>query len=427
MKLHSLPYPAYKDSNNEWVAQLPEEWMEKRVKDLFRLVTDSAPKDNDFELLSLYTSIGVKPRKDMEQRGNKSVTTEDYWIVKKGDIIVNKLLAWMGAIGLSDYDGVTSPAYDILRRKRKNKREVDERFCTYLFRTEKAQQIFRKYSRGIMDVRLRLYFDKLGAISVPVPAFITQKAIADYLDAKTTQIDRKIDLLEQKAEKYTALKQSLINETVTRGLDKTVPMKDSGVEWIGQVPAHWEVKRLKEVTTVIMGQSPSSSDYTDQGIGYPFLQGNADFGNYSPTPQTWCSAIKKFAKENDVLLSVRAPVGAVNVAAGFYGIGRVLCAVRSKSNHQFWYYFLTTLPAYLNSIATGSTYLAVSIEDVKNTPTLYPPENEQKAIAEYLDTKTAQIDRIIEIIYAEIEKLKELRKTLINDVVTGKIKVTGRP
>jgi len=201
-----------KDSDYEWDQRIPENWQGERVKNIFKLVTDLAPSDNEFELLSLYTSIGVKPRKDMEQRGNKSVTTDGYWMVKKGDIIVNKLLAWMGAIGLSEYDGVTSPAYDILRKSSKG---TDQRFYTYLFRTEKAQAIFKKQSRGIMDVRLRLYFDKFGAISVPFPPPEEQKAIADYLDTKTAQIDQIIQTINTQIGKLKELRKTLINDVVT--------------------------------------------------------------------------------------------------------------------------------------------------------------------------------------------------------------------
>ena len=201
-----------KNSDYEWDQRIPENWQGERVKNIFKLVTDLAPSDNEFELLSLYTSIGVKPRKDMEQRGNKSVTKDGYWMVKKGDIIVNKLLAWMGAIGLSEYDGVTSPAYDILRKSSKG---TDQRFYTYLFRTEKAQAIFKKQSRGIMDVRLRLYFDKFGAISVPFTPPEEQKAIADYLDIKTAQIDQIIQTINTQIERLKELRKTLINDVVT--------------------------------------------------------------------------------------------------------------------------------------------------------------------------------------------------------------------
>ena len=201
-----------KDSEYEWDQEIPKHWQETRVKNIFKLITDLAPNNNNFELLSLYASIGVRPRKDMEQRGNKSVTTDGYWLVKKGDIIVNKLLAWMGSIGLSEYDGVTSPAYDILR---KSNEKTDQRFYTYLFRTEKAQAIFKKQSRGIMDVRLRLYFDKFGAISVPFPPPDEQKAITDYLDTKTAQIDQIIQTINAQIEKLKELRKTLINDVVT--------------------------------------------------------------------------------------------------------------------------------------------------------------------------------------------------------------------
>lgn len=151
-------YPAYKDSGQEWLGKVPEKWELKKVKNVFKLVIENAPKNNDFELLSVYTDIGVKPRKELEERGNKASTTDGYWLVKKGDIIVNKLLAWMGAIGVSNYDGVTSPAYDILRAKIK----IDSNFFHYLFRNAACISELRRHSRGIMDMRLRLYFDKFG-------------------------------------------------------------------------------------------------------------------------------------------------------------------------------------------------------------------------------------------------------------------------
>ena len=201
-----------KDSEGEWFDCVPSDWNEKRVKDLFRLITDVAPDNNDYELLSVYDSIGVRPRKDLEQRGNKASTTDGYWIVKKGDIVVNKLLAWMGSIGLSNYEGVTSPAYDVLR---KLNNDIEERFYGYLFRTGKAQEIFKKSSRGIMDMRLRLYFDKLGAITVPVPPIAEQKSIADYLDTKTAQIERFIQSINTQIEKLKELRKTLINDVVT--------------------------------------------------------------------------------------------------------------------------------------------------------------------------------------------------------------------
>ena len=144
------PNVEMKPSGLEWIGEIPKHWEVINTKYLFRLVTEPAPKNNDYELLSIYTDIGVRPRKELEARGNRATTTDGYWIVKKGDFIVNKLLAWMGAIGLSNYEGVTSPAYDILRKSR----PLNERFYEYVFRCGLYFIEFKKRSRGILEVRL---------------------------------------------------------------------------------------------------------------------------------------------------------------------------------------------------------------------------------------------------------------------------------
>lgn len=200
-----------KDSGVEWLGKIPHHWEVKRVKDLFSLITDIAPNNNDYQLLSIYTSIGVKPRAELEQRGNKAVTTDGYWIVRRGDFIVNKLLAWMGAIALSDYEGVTSPAYDILRKKI----PLIQKYYEYLFRTEAAQAEFKRNSRGIMEMRLRLYFDKFGAISVPVQSLKEQQQIADYLNEKTQKIDAIIAKIDENILALNEFRRTLINDAVT--------------------------------------------------------------------------------------------------------------------------------------------------------------------------------------------------------------------
>jgi len=410
VKLYSEPYENYLVSHNEWIDLIPEKWDEKRVKDIFRLVTNMAPNNNSFELLSLYASIGVRPRKDLEARGNKASSTDGYWIVKKGDIVVNKLLAWMGSIGLSEYDGVTSPAYDILRKLNP---ATDGRYFSYLFRTGKAQQIFKKNSRGIMDMRLRLYFDKFGAITVLLPPFCTQTAIADYLDAKTAQIDRKIDLHSQKGKQYGKLKQSLINETVTRGLDKTVPMKDSGVEWIGEVPAHWEIKRIKDLSTLQSGNTIVSEQIEEAGL-YPVYSGNGLRGYFS-----------KYTNDGDYILIGRqgALCGNINYAYGkFWASEHAVVVYLNRFVSMNWYGEMLRV-MNLNQYSVSAAQPGLALDRIKRLLLPVPPFSEQQSIATYLDKKTAHIDRIIATINTKIDKLKELRKALINDVVTGKIKV----
>ncbi|HCJ4873293.1 restriction endonuclease subunit S [Vibrio parahaemolyticus] len=209
------PDAPMKDSGVEWLGEVPEHWAVLPTKRFFRLVAEPSPKNHDKELLSVYAAIGVAPRKELEQKGNKASNTDGYWLVKKGDIIVNKLLAWMGAVGYSEYNGVTSPAYDILRKTK----DINPKFYHYLFRQEFTQKEFKRWSRGIMEMRLRLYFEELGRIMMPMPPKNEQDAIVDEIESmvsKFSQVEEKSKLqIELLKERKTAL----ISAAVTGKID----------------------------------------------------------------------------------------------------------------------------------------------------------------------------------------------------------------
>lgn len=195
--------------------------------------------------------------------------------------------------------------------------------------------------------------------------------------------------------------------------------KDSRVEWFGQVPHHWEIKRLKYLDKTVMGQSPESDDCNKEGAGIPFLQGNADFGCLNPMPSVWCEHPNKTSEKDDILLSVRAPVGAVNISDQIYGIGRGLCAIRPVRSHKRYAYYRTLcLSEELNRVATGSTYTAIAVDQVNNVVIANPDQDEQKFISNYLDNKTARIDDLITKKERMIELLKEERAAVINQAVT---------
>jgi type I restriction enzyme S subunit len=204
-----------KDSGSDWIGEIPEHWNTRKVKHLFQLMNEPSIASHGMELLSVYTAIGVRPRKSLEQKGNKATSTDGYWLVQKEDLVVNKLLAWMGAIGRSEYDGVTSPAYDILRPL---KDTVTEYFH-FLFRCGICQPEFKKRSRGIMEMRLRLYFEELGSIEVPCPPPKEQQDIADYIrNLDDTQIDLETKLNKQ-IEMLTEYRTALISAAVTGKID----------------------------------------------------------------------------------------------------------------------------------------------------------------------------------------------------------------
>lgn len=202
-----------KDSGVEWIGEIPKTWKVARIGNLFKLRSEKNTKPmEEVQLLSLYTGIGVFPHGEQEERGNKAVTVDGYKVVHKNDIVVNIILAWMGAIGISNYNGVTSPAYDVYIP---NVKLVVPHYFHYLFRTKGIAGECYKYGRGIMMMRWRTYSSEFKQISIPYPSFAEQQAITSYLDEKTSQID---DLIAIKQEKITELKdykKSIIYEYVT--------------------------------------------------------------------------------------------------------------------------------------------------------------------------------------------------------------------
>ena len=423
-------YESYKDSGVEWLGEVPHCWDVKKVKNIFHLIVEPAAKNNQCELLSVYTDIGVKPRAELEERGNKASTTDGYWIVRKGDIVVNKLLAWMGAIGLSEYDGVTSPAYDILRPHQ----QINGKFFHYLFRTPLCLSEFKKNSRGIMDMRLRLYFEELGNIYIPFPSYPEQQKIAQFLDDKTAKIDQAVDLAEKQIALLKEHKQILIQNAVTRGLTPDVPLKDSGVEWIGQVPGHWEVKKLKFVSKINQHTLPENTNgslsikYVDIG-SVSFENGIEKVENFSFKNAP--SRARRLANRGDIVVStVRTYLKAITMvkeehqdcifSTGFAVITSNECL---EDNFFELYAKSDAFTEQVSVFSKGMSYPAINSTDLSNLWITVPPISEQQKIADYLETQVSKINQAIALKKAHIEKLKEYKSVLINDVVTGKVRV----
>ena len=203
-----------KDSGVEWIGKIPNHWKIVRIKNAFTL-NNERTNETDLEkvnLISLYTDKGVIQHSDLiETTGNKAITAEGYKIVKKKDIVVNIILCWMGAIGMSEYDGVTSPAYDIYTPKN----HVVSKYYHYLFRTSNFNGECFRYGRGIMLMRWRTYSTEFTSIHIPYPNLKEQERIVEYLDVKCNDVDKLIDVKQKRIEKLNEYKKSLIYEYVT--------------------------------------------------------------------------------------------------------------------------------------------------------------------------------------------------------------------
>lgn len=406
-KIESMPkYDSYKDSGFEWIGKIPLNWDLLSVKHIYRLVMEESGKNHNLELLSVYSDIGVKPRAELEEKGNKASSTDGYWLVKKGDFVVNKLLAWMGGLGLSMYDGVTSPAYDVLRPKR----DICGRYFNYLFRSPVCTSELKKHSRGIMDMRLRLYFDKLGVVKVPFPKVEVQTAIANFLDKKTAQIDGAIAIKEKQIELLKERKQIIIQQAVTQGLNPDAPMKDSGVDWIGEIPEQWVVKKMKTFARIKNGVDYK---HVETENGYPVYGSGGQFTNAS-----------SFLYEGEAVLLGRK--GTIDkplyVNEAFWTVDTMFYAIcNSTVLTKFVYYCATTIPFKFYSTATALPSMTQT--DLLNHKFAVPNKHEQSQIVNYIENKSAELDEAVILQQRQIEKLKEYKTTLINSAVTGKIKV----
>ena len=427
------PFPRYRGTGLLWLEFLPDSWVTLRTKQLFRLRIKKAPDNNQMELLSIYTHIGVKPRKALEQRGNKASTTDGYWIVKKGDIVSNKLLAWMGAVGVSHYEGVTSPAYDILRPIQ----ACNTDYYHYLFRTPKYLQQFKIRSRGIMDMRLRLYFDQFGQIPIPFPPIEEQDSIVLFLNWKTAQINKFIRNKRRLIELLKEQKQNIINQAVTRGLDPKVNSKPSGVGWIGDIPEHWEVAPLKHLASINARVLPESTDenytfkYFDiSSVGTGRLTGEPETLRFGQAP----SRARRILKKGDTILStVRTYLKAVYyvsdevedwiASTGFAAL------TPKREMHPPFLGLLIQSDNFINRVireSIGVAYPAIAETKLGTLYLAYPVSfEEQQEILEHVANASRAIDQAISRAEHEIELMREYRTRLISDVVTGQVDVRG--
>lgn len=425
---NSQGYKEYQHSGEEWLGSLPKDWKVIKTKNLFNLITQPAPIGNKEELLSVYTALGVRPRKELEERGNKASTTDNYWLVKKGDIIVNKLLAWMGAIGISNYDGVTSPAYDILRAKE----GVNAFYYNYLFRTPFASREFKRHSRGIMDMRLRLYFNRFGDIKLPSPSLEEQTQIVRFIDYKLSKIDRFIRKKKQLIKHIYEQKSAIINHYVTKGLEPKASQKYSGLEWLGEIPKHWHVKPLKYFVTCNDEVLPNNT-HDDYKIRY------IDIGNVNASGEIFeiveyrfgdaPSRARRIVRENDIIVStVRTYLKAITritgdtenliVSTGF----AVLRPNNDVSGEYLNYairanYFIETIC----SRSYGVSYPAINATELVRLKIALPPFEEQVKIVERINLETELLNTTISKINNEVALTLEYRNALITEAVTGKV------
>lgn len=436
-------YNKYKKSGVEWLGMVPDYWKIERVKN-FLADTNTVSTTGNEELLTVSHITGVTRRSEKNVNMFLAETNVGYKKCCSDDLILNTMWAWMGALGTCKDPGICSPAYNVYRPLPRI--EYYGQYFDYLFRTPNFIVEMTRYSKGIVSSRLRLYPREFYQIQSIVPPIEEQITIANYLDSKTQLIDKKIELLNKKIDSYKELRKSLINRVVCRGLDKNVELKDSGIDWIGKIPQHWLSHRLKDIGFLYSGLSgKSGNDFyqEDNPQNKSFIPYTNIFNN-SFIQKELMGSVVVFEKENQNKVKLN-DIFFLMSSEDYEGLGKSSllkedlkdtylnsfckgfrikkqCILPEFVNYQLSSFSFKNL---LQVEGKGFTRINLKSEKI-NEFNIFVPDTiqEQKEIVKYINDKANRIDSIITNIQQQIEKLQELRKTLINDVVTGKIKVT---
>jgi type I restriction enzyme S subunit len=421
-------YEQYAPSGFDWLGDLPSHWSILRAKYVFREIDDRSVA-GDEELLSVSHLTGVTPRSE------KNVTmfmAEDYTgakLCKNGDLVINTMWAWMGALGVSSTTGIVSPAYGVYRQLEQRLRP---RYMDWLFRTPMYVAEYTRRSTGVNSSRLRLYPDRFLDMPVVIPPLEEQDRIVTFLDQKTSEIDAAIAQKGQLIELLEESKRCLVYDAVTRGLDGAVPLKKSGLSWLSNVPEHWDLKRLKSVASFITSGPRGWSDRLSDD-GAVFLQSgnlNDSLGielasAHRVVVPRGAEAKRTRLQDGDVLVCITgANTGRVAVA-GLDGqeayINQHLSLIRlADANPRFVAYSLAAQGGSYFYLCQYGLKEGLSLFDVANAPIIIPPLDEQNEIVAFLDQSVAKVDAALAAAASQCGQLEELKKAVIASAVTGR-------
>ena len=427
-----------KNSGIEWIGEIPDSWELQPLRGHLIEIKESNDPIQTRQVLSLTNKLGVIPYEEKGEQGNKSKENyNEYKLAYPNTIVANSMNILIGSVGICNYFGCVSPVYYVF----KPKDEQELKFLDYIFQSQPFQKELRRYAKGILEIRLRVSANDILRRQVAFPSSQQQKKIVDFLEAKLSQVDELIANQQGQIEKLKEYKQSVITEAVTKGLDKSAPMKDSGIEWIGKIPAHWDTIKIK-FTSWLKGRigwdGLKSTEFIEEG---PFLITGTDFENGSIN---WDSCVhiseQRFMedellhiKENDLLITKDGTIGKLAIVRNCpekVSLNSGVMIIRNLTDFKYFdkylYYLLQSrqfLLWYELSQSGGSTIRHLYQGQFYNFEYTYPSFNEQKEIAFYLDEKCGKIDRLIAIKQEKIEKLQEYKKSLIYEYVTGKKEV----
>lgn len=441
-------YRPMKDSGIEWIGEIPEDWKVIRLKAvLCERKEKNDPVQTDF-VLSLGANYGIIPYAEKEGGGNKA--KEDftqYKLAYPNDIVMNSMNIVSGSVGLSKYFGCVSPVYYMFYPRNP---DINIQYYHYMFQTKVFQRSLLGLGNGIMmkessngnlnTVRMRIPVEKLNSLILPVPSSDEQQKIAEFLDEKCSHIDSVLDKTKASIEEYKKLKQAVITQAVTKGIRPNRPMKDSGIEWIGEIPEDWRIKRLRYIGNCQNGISKGAEAF---GSGYPFISYSNVYRNFV-LPKIATEFIETTKEERELYSVQVGDVFFTRTSETIEEIGFSSVCEKTIPNATFAGFLIRfrpyntkeIIPKYSKYYFRANIHRAFFVKEMnlvtraslgqgllKRLPVILPNIQEQEEIADYLDIKCAEIDKLIEKKEQLISELETYKKSLIYEYVTGKKEV----
>lgn len=428
-------YPSYKNSGVEWLGEVPEHWQIVRTKDIFNHRKEEALEDD--EIVTAFRDGQVTLRKNRRTDGfTNSIKEHGYQHINSGDLVIHEMDAFAGAIGVSDSSGKSTPVYTVCYAKNEN---INHHFYSHFFRTMAKTGFINSLAKGIRVRSTEFRWNESRNVYLALPLKADQQKIVSFLDTESTRIDNLINKQEKLIELLEEQRKSIISHAVTKGLDPNAPMKDSGVEWLGDVPEHWMTPSSKHLLEIPITDGPHETpNFVDDGV--PFIsaeaisKGKIDFDKKRGyiTPELNAIYSKKYSPKIEDIYMVKSGATTGKVAmvetTDEFNIWSPLAVFRCNKNK--------VLPKFLLAVFNSShfydalvlnwsygTQQNIGMGVLSNIEIPCPPLKEQAEIIQYLDAQNTKFNKLIGAQSQLIEKLKEYRSSIISHAVTGKIDV----
>uniref|UniRef100_A0A7C9NCT9 Restriction endonuclease subunit S n=1 Tax=Muribaculaceae bacterium Z82 TaxID=2304548 RepID=A0A7C9NCT9_9BACT len=418
----------YKDSHIPWVGEVPAHWEVRKLKTLVSRKSETGKPDGT--VLSLYRDYGVIPKDSRSDNHNRtSENTDSYRVVGIDDLVVNKMKAWQGSLAVSQYDGIVSPAYFVYRL---TSSKIFPRYLHYATRNASYIPEYKRLSGGIRPDQWDLSPDGFSQILYLVPPYEEQVRISEYLDRILDEIDALIEATVKSIELLEEYRRSVISEAVTKGLDPNAPMKDSGIEWVGEIPVHWAVEALGLRSTMLtpMRDKPEDLDGPIPWVRIEDYDGkhlSCSKAGYGVSQETIDEMNLKVYPVGTVLCTSSCDLGkAAIIAEPLVSNQRFIGIIPGKDlTSDFLYYLMLSNSERLNTLSTGTIQANLSRKSFEHLKLPFPSIEEQTQISRFLDQQTSAIDELITSRKEIVSLLSDYRRSLISEAVTGKIKVPG--